>query len=85
MAGRGLSAPPTPRCPALISSLLPSPQGMRPPGLFGRLKAAVVGVVHVGALPGKRRPGGPPALRPPSTAGRRDRAGPGRALVGVTR
>ncbi|XP_074896242.1 uncharacterized protein F13E9.13, mitochondrial-like isoform X4 [Buteo buteo] len=28
---------------------------MRPPGLFGRLKAAVVGVVHVGALPGTPR------------------------------
>ncbi|XP_014798019.1 PREDICTED: uncharacterized protein F13E9.13, mitochondrial-like isoform X2 [Calidris pugnax] len=28
---------------------------MRLPGLFGRLKAAVVGVVHVGALPGTPR------------------------------
>ncbi|XP_069649649.1 uncharacterized protein F13E9.13, mitochondrial isoform X1 [Haliaeetus albicilla] len=28
---------------------------MRPPGLFGQLKAAVVGVVHVGALPGTPR------------------------------
>lgn len=31
---------------------------MQRPGLFGRLRAAVVGMVHVGALPGKRRVGG---------------------------
>lgn len=45
-------------CPARPGSahaVLLSPQAMQRPGLFGRLKAAVVGMVHVGALPGKRR------------------------------
>uniref|UniRef100_A0A8B9ZUG8 Uncharacterized protein n=1 Tax=Anas zonorhyncha TaxID=75864 RepID=A0A8B9ZUG8_9AVES len=43
-------------CPARPASRsVPSPPGMGRPRLFGRLRAAVLGVVHVAALPGTPR------------------------------
>ena len=56
--GSGKESGPAPRVPAGGQGAGPPPRSvMARPRLFGRLRAAVLGVVHVGALPGERGPG----------------------------
>lgn len=64
--GSGKESGPAPRVPAGGQGAGPPPRSvMARPRLFGRLRAAVLGVVHVGALPGERGPGraGPGLMR----------------------